>query len=170
MKNHQLLPDEVVRFQAQITLQTEKGDIPAGLILTNLNFIFVTERKNFLWIKRKPLHTAYAKELVKVDRDAPQIKQTGTSVTICFADKDRVLVFNDRKEARDFVINAWETVTGKNVFERSIDKLKQALDCIDDILQFDIREIIKGALECRVALGNNIGKAVMNFLPKKKDK
>jgi len=96
MKNYQLLPNEVVRFQTQITLQTEKGDIPAGLILTNLNFIFVTERKNFLWFKRKPFHAAYAKELVKVDKDAPQIKQTGTSVKICFSDKDRTLVFNDK--------------------------------------------------------------------------
>ena len=49
MKNHQLQPNEVVRFQSPITIQTEKGDVPAELILTNLNFIFVTERKKFLW-------------------------------------------------------------------------------------------------------------------------
>jgi hypothetical protein len=31
MKNYKLQPNEVVRFQAPITLQTEKGDIPADL-------------------------------------------------------------------------------------------------------------------------------------------
>jgi len=60
-------------------------------------------------------------------------------------------------------------VTGKNTFERSIDKLKQALDCIDDVLKFDIRDIIKSALDSRVNLGNSIGEFVANLLPNKKD-
>ena len=172
MKNHQLQPTEVVRHQAQITLQTEKGDISAELLLTNLNFIFVTERKNFLWFKRKPLSTAYAKELVKIDKDAPQIKQTGNAVKICFTDKDRVLVFEDKKEARTFVINAWETVTGKTAFERSIDKLKQALDCIDDVLEIDIRALIKSTLENRLALTavGALNKVTHNLFSKKKGK
>ena len=172
MKNYQLQINEVVRFQAQITLQTDKGDIPAELLLTDLNFIFVTECKNFLWFKRKPRWTAFAKELVKTYKEAPQIKQTDTSVKICFSTEDRVIVFENKKEARDFVINAWETVTGKTAFERNIDKLKQALDCIDDILEIDIRALIKSTLENRLALTavGALNKMAHNLLPKVKGK
>lgn len=123
-----------------------------------------------MWFKRKPFHAAYAKELVKLDKDAPQIKQTGNSVTICFNDKDRTIIFNDKKEARDFVINAWEVVTGKNAFERTLDKLKQAIDCIDEALNFDIHDIIQGALAFRVGVSNKIGQFAANLFPKKKDK
>ena len=146
MKNHQLQPNEVVRFQSPITIQTEKGDVPAELILTNLNFIFVTERKKFLWFKRKNRVVAYGKELVKTFKDTPEIKQTGTAVLISFANEDRIIVIESKKEARIFVINAWEIVTGKNILERGLDKLKEALDLVDEKLDLNIVELVKAAI------------------------
>ncbi|MBO5736337.1 MAG: hypothetical protein J6S04_00875 [Clostridia bacterium] len=170
MKNYQIQPDEVIRFQSTVALQTEKGNIPAELILTNLNFIFVTERKNFLWFKRKPRSLAFAKESVKMFNDAPQIKQTGTAVLISFAEEDRIIVFDDKKDARIFVINAWQIVTGKNLFERGLDKLKEALDLIDEKFDINIIQLIKDSLTDGIkgaAINLIVGKA-KNLLPKKK--
>lgn len=167
MKNYQLQPNEVVRFQAPITLQTEKGDIPAELILTDLNFIFVTERKKFLWFKRKNRVVAYAKELVKTFKDAPEIKQTGTAVLISFTTEDRIIVFDTKKDARTFVINAWEIVTGKNIFERGLDKLKEALDLVDEKLDINIVELVKAAITQNVT-GLIQGKITKLLISKKK--
>ena len=172
MKNYKLAPNEVVLHQQPVTLQTEKGDIPVEIVLTDLNFIFVSERKNWLWFKRKSRKVAFAKELVKTYKDAPQIKQTDTSVQICFASEDRVIVFENKKDARTFVIKAWEVVTGKTAFERSIDKLKQAVDCIDDTFDIDVVAILKdvavsGATQ---ALTHGIEKKAKKWLPWGKNK
>ena len=149
MKNYQIQPNEVIRFQSTVALQTEKGNISAELILTDLNFIFVTERKNFLWFKRKPRSLAFAKESVKMFNDAPEIKQTGTAVLISFAEEERIIVFDDKKDARIFVINAWEIVTGKNLFERGLDKLKEALDLMEAVINELNVETVKNALDKR---------------------
>ena len=170
MRNYKLKPDEVVRYQGPIHLQTEKETIPAELILTNQNFIFVTEGKKWLWFKKKTKVVAFAKELVKTYNDAPEIKQKGTGVLISFAKEDRILVFADKKEARIFTINAWEIVTGKGIFERGLDKLKQALDLIDEKLDLNIIELVKGAITAgtQVATANLFQGAVQKLLPKKK--
>lgn len=146
MKNYKLAPDEVVRYQKQVTLQTAKGDVPAEIMLTNLNIIFITEGKKFLWFKKKQRKTAFAKELVKIYKDAPQIKQIDTTVQMCFTKEDRFIVFENKKDARTFVINAWEVVTGKNIFERGIDKLKQAIDFTDNMLGIDIKAVVKDSI------------------------
>ena len=171
MKNYKLQPNEVVLYQAQVTLQTEKGDVPTDLILTDLNFIFVTPRKKFLWMERKPRATAFAKETVKIYMDAPQIKQTGTSVKICFATEDRTITFAEKKDARNFVINAWEVVTGKNLFQYGLDKLKDALELINDKLNLDLIKLVKDVLANRLVgkAANVLQGAAQILLPKKKD-
>ena len=163
MRNYKLKENEVVRYQSSVTLQTEKGEIPAEIILTNLNFIFVTEKK-FLWFKPKTRKKAFAKELVKIDKDTPAIKQTGTSVKMCFTKEDRVITFAEKKEAWKFIINAWELVTGKNIFERSLDKVKQALDLIDETMDWNIADFVKDAL----AIGSSIQDTIKKLFPKKK--
>ena len=170
MKNYTMKPDEVVRYQGPVTLQTEKGNIPAELILTNLNFIFVTEGKKFLWFKPKAKVVAFAKELVKTYKDAPEIKQSGTAVYISFANEDRIILFEEKKEARVFVINTWEIVTGKGIFERGLDKLKQALDLIDEKLDLNIVQLIKDSITSGIpnAAQNIIQSKIQKFLPKKK--
>lgn len=146
MKVYQLQPDEVIRFQAPVFQIKEEDNIPTELTLTNLNFIFVTERKKFLWFKRKNRTVVIPKEQVKKYRELPEIKQTDTSVKICFAKEDYVIVFDTKKDARNFVINAWEIVTGKTVFERNLDKLKDALDLVDEKLHINIADIVKAGL------------------------
>lgn len=151
MKKFKLAPDEVVRYQGQVTLTREKGDIPAELLLTNQNFVFITEGKKFLWFKNRKRTAVFAKDLVKIFKDAPQIKQSGTNVKICFTTEDREIVFDSKKAARTFVINAWEIVTGKNAFERGLDKLKQALDLADEALGLDIKALVKDSITGGIA-------------------
>jgi hypothetical protein len=170
MKTYQLAPDEVIRHQSQVTLQTEKGEMTAEMILTNLNFIFITPKKKFLWFKQKYRYDVFAKEVVKTFKEVPDITQTDATVKICFTTEDRIVVFGDKKEARTFVINAWEIITGKTAFERHLDKLKKALDYVDDTLGFDIRDVIKEALTSGVkemAVGAVLSTA-KKLLPKKK--
>ena len=168
MKNYQIQPNEVIRFQAPVSIQTEKGNIPAELILTDLNFIFVTERKNFLWFKRKPRSVAFAKESVKIFDEAPEIKQNGTSVLISFAEEDRIITFESKKEARICVINAWEVITGKNAIMQGLDKLKNALDVLDE--KFNITEFIAEALTqgINIAIPKYLLGQATKFLTKKK--
>ena len=170
MRNYKLKPDEVIRYQGPIHLQTEKATIPAEIILTNQNFIFVTEGKKWLWFKKKTKVVAFTKEQVKLYNDAPEIKQNGTGVMICFDKEERILVFDEKKAARIFAINAWEIVTGKGMFERGLDKLKQALDLIDEKLDLNIIELVKGAITTSVqsATTNILQGAAQVLLPKKK--
>ena len=170
MKNYKLKANEVVRIQKNISLQTKSGEIPAKMLLTNLNFIFVTESKKFLWVQPKECKHAFAKETVKVDNGTPVIKQTGKSVTICFTTEDRIITFEDKQSARHFVINAWNVVTGKSSFERGLDKLKQALDLIDEKFDINVLDLVKEALAvgaCGIAVNAIRGK-VTKFLPGKK--
>ena len=172
MKNYKMKPDEVVRYQGTVTLQTKKGPIPANLILTNFNFIFVTVGKKFLWFEPKAKVVAFAKELVKTFKEAPEIKQTGNTVKISFTTEDRIVEFEEKKEARTFVINAWEIVTGKTAFERNLDKLKDALDLIGEKFDINLIELIKGAITNGIYdfTINAIQSKITKFFPKKEKK
>ena len=143
MKNYQLTPNGVVLIQTPVILKTEKGDLLGEVILTDLNFIFSSPRKKFLWIERANRRVAFAKETVKMYQDAPRIKQTGTSVSIQFTTEDRVIEFETKKDARVFVIKAWEVITGKTLLERYADKLKDALDFVDEKFDINIIALIK---------------------------
>ena len=166
MRNYKVKEDEIIRYQGPITLQTAKGDVEAAIILTDLNFIFITEGKKFLWFKPKDRWQAFAKEDVKVFMDAPEIKQTGTAVKIAFEKEDRILVFEDKRDARLFTIKAWELITGKSSLDRSLDKLKQALDLIDDAVEINMMELIAEARNFGETLKNLAGRA-KNFFTKK---
>ena len=168
MGNYKIKENEVIRSQNTIALKTVKGDIPAEIILTTMNFIFVTEGKKFLWFKPKAKVKVFAKELVKTYKEAPEIKQTGTEVRISFAKEDRILQFETKKDARNFVINAWEIITGKGAFERNLDKLKQALDLIDEKLDLNLMQLAKETISNGVASAKQgILQAAMNKFLKK---
>lgn len=171
MKNYQLAPNEVRLIQTPITLKTEKGAISAEIILTDLNFIFVTPQKNFLWIKRKDRHVAFAKETVKIYQDTPQIKQTNTSVSIQFTTEDRVIEFETKKDARTFVIKAWEVITGKNLLERYADKLKDALDFVDEKFDINIVALVKDAVTVGLpnAIVGGVNSKAKKWFSRKKD-
>ena len=166
MRNYKVKEDEIIRYQGPITLHTKKGDVDAAIILTDLNFIFVTEGKKFLWFKPKDRWQAFAKEDVKMFMGAPEIRQSGTAVKIEFEKEDRILVFEDKRDARIFTIKAWELITGKSVLDRSLDRLKQALDLVDDAVEINMMELIKEAKNFGETLKNFAGRA-KNFFTKK---
>ena len=161
MKNYKLQENEVVRYRNPVTMQTEKGVIPAEIVLTNLNFIFITEKK-FLWFKPKKRRQAFAKELVKVYNGAPEVKQKGNTVTISFTTEDRVITFDDKKTARKFVINAWTFITGKSLFEHNLDKLKIALDVIDEKFDFIISDVLQEAFDVKNSIQDKFKKLFQN--------
>ena len=97
---------------------------------------------------------------------APEIRQSGTAVKIEFEKEDRILVFEDKRDARIFTIKAWELITGKSVLDRSLDRLKQALDLVDDAVEINMMELIKEAKNFGETLKNFAGRA-KNFFTKK---
>ena len=168
MKNYQLAPKEVFREQGFVILKTAQGDIPAEIVLTDMNFIFITEKKKLFSRKMRTCTTVFSKDLVKTYKDAPQIKQTDTSVKICFTKEERTIVFENKKDARTFTIKAWETVTGKNQFERSIDKLKYAIEYVDEALDINIATLIKESVKTGVS--HAISSKITKRLNSKRDK
>ena len=143
MGNYELLADEVVLYEGAITSKNYKGTLQ--LTLTSQKIIF--EKENGVFKKERGLIDILPLETVKVYNGAAQVKRKGNTVEVQTIDKNIVIVFAGVLEARKFISNAVNAVTGTTLAHRSSDKIKDAFNMVDDTLGIDIRGTIRGFLE-----------------------
>lgn len=156
MASFDLLPDEVVLYESAVTSNVHKGSI----LLTLTSHKLILEREKGLFKKERELIDVYALEDVKVYNDNAQIKQKGSDVEIQTVGANITLMFAGMLEARKFAGRMVDAVTGTTLAQRSSEKIKGALNMVDDTLGLDTRGAIKGILENGVkgTLLNGIGK------------
>lgn len=143
MGNYELLADEVVLYEGAVTSKNYKGTLQ--LTLTSQKIIF--EKENGVFKKERGLIDILPLETVKVYNGAAQVKRKGNTVEVQTIDKNIVIVFAGVLEARKFISNAVNAVTGTTLAHRSSDKIKDAFNMVDDTLGIDIRGTIRGFLE-----------------------
>lgn len=143
MGNYELLADEVVLYEGAVTSKNYKGTLQ--LTLTSQKIIF--EKENGIFKKERGLIDILPLETVKVYNGAAQVKRKGNTVEVQTVGKNIVIVFAGVLEARKFISNAVNAVTGTTLAHRSSDKIKDAFNMADDTLGIDIRGTIRGFLE-----------------------
>ena len=169
MKNYKLAPDEVILYKGNVLLQEHKNNIiPAELILTNLNFIFISEGKKILFKQRQNID-CFAKEAVKTYKDTPQIKQKGDTVEIYFLKGERTIRFENKHEAYKFTFKALSLITGKTAFARNVEKVKKTVENIDETLGFNATELAQAAIQVAIEKkpASKVLSAVSYLLPQK---
>ena len=92
---------------------------------------------------------------MKFYNDAAQIKQKGSSVEVQTTEKNITFEFSGMIEARKFTGKLVDASTGTTLAKRSSDKIKNAIDMVDDTLGLDTRGTVKGLLENGIK-GTNI--------------
>jgi len=158
MSNYKLAANEVVLFDGLVRSNIEKGSL--YLILTSEKLVF--EREKGLLKKERELVDIIMLEDVKIYNEEAQIKAKGTEVTIQTIQKIIVVNFTGMIEAKKFVGKIINVVTGTNLAKRSSNKIKGAIDIVDETLGVDSRGAIKGLVE------NGIKGTIINGIAKKK--
>jgi len=136
MKNYELESNEVILLEDVVSHSDFKGSL--HLTLTSLKMIFE---------KEKELIEIINLEDVKIYNEKAQVSQKGAEVTIQTTNKNIKLTFEGMLKANKFVTKVIDTITGTTVTERSTNKIKGAINTVDDVLGIDTRGTIKGVVE-----------------------
>ena len=165
MENYNLLPDEVVLYKREGRL-INKSEKPLAslstnttteLILTNLHLVFVKKTKK-LFAKEQVEVEVYPIEEIKVYNEIPQIKQKDTCVEIYLTNGEKTIDLFSKHEVRKFVNKAYELLTGKSVTARGADRVKGAVNLVDDALGIHTVDTVKSVVENGV-VGTIFGKS-----------
>lgn len=118
------------------------------------------EREKGLFKKEKKLVDIITLNTVKIHNGVAQIRQKGSSVEIQTVEMNIELIFTGMLEARKFAGKMVDAVTGTTLAQRNSERIKGAIDIVDDTLGLDTRGTIKGILENGIkgTLLNGIGK------------
>lgn len=143
MKNYDLEPNEVILYEDVVTHNEHKGSLQ--LILTSQRIIF--EKEKGLFKKEKELKDITKLEDIKIYNDKVQVQQKGTDVTIQTINKNIKLSFDGMLKASKFTTKIIDAITGTTITERSTNKIKGAINTMDDVLGIDTRSTIKGVVE-----------------------
>lgn len=147
MQNYELGADEVILYEGMVR-NTQVKD-PVQTTLTSKRIIF--EQEVGFFKKEKKLIDIISLESIKVYNNEVQITQNNEEVTIQSTEKNIKLIFEYKSDASKFTNKIIDTLTGTTLGERRTDKIKDAINTIDDVLGIDTRNTIKGVMENGIA-------------------
>lgn len=148
--NYQIEEDEVILYEGYVGYKLELNkSISVNFILTSKKMIFEQE-KGFLK-KQKELVDMINLSDIKTYRGEVQCKQKSNELLIQTSKKNFSLSFDGLIEAKKVNMKILNTVTGTTMAERGSEKVKNALNLVDDTLGFDTRNIAKGIMKNGVA-------------------
>lgn len=165
MTNYTLKPNESVLYNGNVRLEKRNGQV--DFTLTNLNLVFVTSVKKLFSKEQIDIET-YPVSEIKFYNNVPQIKQKDSRVEIYLTNNELVVLFTSMIEARKFVSSALHLLTGKTFSERSADRVKGAVNLIDETLGINTVNTIKNTLENGImgTVVGSIGKKAPQVLKK----
>ena len=170
MSHISLQPDEVNLYEGNVSIAkgTSFDKIfmtgSTQVVLTNIKIYFVTVTKK-MFAKEQVTVDAHDISEIKVYNGVPQIKQikaNSNEVILNLLSCEVEMSFSSRLEAHKFVNAVYGLVTGKSTAERGAEKLKGAVDMVNDTLGIDTVGTVKNVLE------NGITRTVFGGLGKKK--
>ena len=166
MNNYELAMDEVILYENSI-IEVESKD-SAKLILTSKKMIFEktkTIKKGLFKTESNKVATDIIKlEDIKTFNGKSQVQQKNSDVYMQTVGKNLTIRFIDSKEAKKFVSNITDAITGKTAFARGTDKVKETLNTVDDVLGLNTRDVVKGVITNGLAGG--ITKGVSGVMKK----
>ena len=158
MPNYDIQVDEVVLFKGDVMSKNYKGNLQ--LTLTSKKIII--EKEKGLFKKEHELLDVILLDDVKLYNGAAQIKQKGGTVEIQTTAQNLVLEFSGMIEARKFTGKCVDAVTGTTLTQRNSEKVKAAINTVDETLGIDTRSTIKGVIE------NGVTNAIFGGIKRKK--
>ena len=155
MENYSLQTNEVLLYEANAYYGIR-------VLLTNINLVLVkTTQKMF---KKEQVEIfVYPNENIKIYNDIPQVKQKDMKVAIFLTTEEVEINFPTRLEAHKFVNAVNELLTGKSMTTRGAEKVRGAIDLVDNALGINTVDTVKNVIENGVAGGllGGIGKKVV---------
>ena len=167
MEHYTLKEDEVVLYKGDITLLDKKDK--TQLILTNLNLVFITKTKKIF--EDEIVNTeSYPIENVKIYEGLPQVKTKANNVEIYFKTTEKEFIFESKHELHKFVGEINKLLTGKTTAERNAEKVKSAINLVNDTLGIDVVQTTGNVAKKGIVGGisDSINKIGKHFVKNKK--
>lgn len=146
MENYKLLSNESVLYKGDVSLSSRKGGT-AELILTNLNVVLMIKSKKSFFANIETEVEVYPVDTIKVYEGEPQLKQSDVELEIFFTTDEIKVSFNSKMELMKFKLTATKLITGKSIQERGADKVKGAINLVNNTLGVDTVQTVKGVFE-----------------------
>ncbi len=139
-------PDEVLIAEADVERNTTRG---VKLRLTNYALIFDWQVKQGRFLNKTVEDMQYVCPLenIKLYEGVPQIKQSGSTVTIQTTSGDEAIVFEGFFKARGFAGKLKDVVTGQKIVQRGAKKVNGAINVVNDALGIDTVGTVAGVLQ-----------------------
>ena len=153
MEAYALQSNEVLLFKGSAVLDTT-GPYSEAL-LTNINFVLITKTKK-MFSKEQVTVNVFPVENVKNYNNIPQVKQSGSNVTIFLTTGEIVLSFESGNEARKFYNATYELLSGKSMSQLQAEKVRGTVGLVDSALGIDTMGTIKHVMENGV-IGSILG-------------
>ncbi|MDP4119982.1 MAG: SHOCT domain-containing protein [Bacillota bacterium] len=144
MEYYSLQSNEAVLYKGEATFGSNRTR--SELILTNINIVVITKIKKLFSKEQVDLNN-FPIEDIKVYNDVPQIKQNGCMIEIYLTNTEITLDFDSKFTAHKFANVANKLVNGKSMSERGAEKVKGAVNLVDDTLGIGIVGTIKSVVE-----------------------
>ena len=147
MNNYELTSDEVILMEADVFISDKDGIF--HLVLTSKKMIYQKlPKKGLLKNKNEEIENDYISlDKVKIYNGKVQVNQKGTEVFIQTTENNFTITFDGILEAMKFVTKITNAITKTTISDRGTEKVKNALNKVDDVLGFDTRETVKGVIE-----------------------
>ena len=159
--NYQIEEDEVILYEGEVRYKAESNRI-VKTVFTLTSKIFEQEKGFFK--KQKELLDIICIDDIKIFNDELQCKQKLNELQIQTIKKNFSIIFDGFLEAKKVNTKILNAVTGTTIAKRGANKVKGALDLVDETFGIETRGIAKGLLE------NGIKGTIINGIEKKKKK
>lgn len=163
MENFVLQPNESVLYKGEGRFANRNESLLSTkrleIILTNLNLVFIEKTKK-VFSQEQVIVETHPIEEIKIYNGVPQIKQKNTVVEIYFTNEEKSVSFFSKHELHKFVNTANRLLTGKSMAVRGADKVKSAVNLVDDTLGVNTIGAVKTIVENGVvgAVFHGLGK------------
>lgn len=145
MGNYKLESNEVVLYEDVVAYSEVKGELK--LILTSQKIIFEKEKG----LISKGFCDIINLEDIKIYNEKAQVHKKGSEVSVQTINKNIKISFDGMFKANKFVTKLVDAITGTTITERGTNKIKAAINTVDDILGIDTRNTLKEVVENGVA-------------------
>lgn len=159
MNDYEIDKDEVILYEGKVGYN--KNYIDVEFKLTSKKMIF--EKQKGLIKKRKELIDIVTLDKIKVYNDSVQIKQKKNELQIQTIEKNFSIYADGILEAKKIIAKIIDIITGTTTSKRVLKKISGTIDLIDENLELNTRDMVKGVLE------NGIKGTVINGIKNKKN-
>lgn len=164
--NYEIDKDEVILYKGNVWYEEEgEKNSRANFVLTSKKMIFeITNIISKGLFKREEQKETKIINLndIKIYNGEVQCKQKSDQIMIQSKDKDFSITLDGIIEAKKVIIKIIDATTNTSMVKRGSNKVKSALDIVDDTLGFDTRGVVRGVVE------NGLKGTIINGIKKKK--